>query len=194
MVVFGAAGCSSEGGHGVVLPTGSAAAVSTVNVKVVARALTIPTFPCRQCHDFIEPNATPRALKAYHTTIVLKHSPSVGWCKNCHQLDDFNSLHLADGTKISFDESYRICGQCHGEKLRDWKAGIHGLLTGSWRDIKKQLTCTACHSPHAPRFPRLEPMPPPLRPRGYEPPSSGRGHGAPKSGTTDRQPKHQPKH
>jgi len=159
------------------LPTGSAAAVSTVDVKVVPRAATIPTYPCRQCHDFIKPNASPRALKEYHTTIQLKHAPSVGWCNNCHQFDDFNFLHLANGTKVSFDESYRICGQCHGEKVRDWRAGIHGLLTGSWRDHKQQRNCTACHSPHAPRFPHLKPMPAPKRPRGYEAPSSGHGHG-----------------
>ena len=41
-------------------------------------------------------------------------------------------LHLASGERVPFDESYRLCGQCHGEKQRDWRAGVHGRRTGEW--------------------------------------------------------------
>ena len=37
---------------------------------------------------------------------------------------------------MSFAESYVLCGQCHGEKLRDWRAGVHGRRTGQWNGHK----------------------------------------------------------
>ena len=35
-------------------------------------------------------------------------------------------LHLADGSLLPFAESYRLCGQCHAQQLKQWKAGDHG--------------------------------------------------------------------
>ena len=52
-----------------------------------------------------------------HTDIVLKHDEEHRWCLDCHDADDRDLLHLASGERVPFDESYRLCGQCHGEKL-----------------------------------------------------------------------------
>jgi len=52
-----------------------------------------------------------------HGDIVLKHDEEHRWCLDCHDADDRDRLHLASGERISFDESYLLCGQCHGEKL-----------------------------------------------------------------------------
>ena len=73
-------------------------------------------------------------------------------------------LHLSDGTSSSFEESWRLCTQCHGKKLADWRAGVHGKRTGHWLGAKEYRTCVVCHNPHAPPFEPLEPKPPPLRP------------------------------
>ena len=64
----------------------------------------------------------------------------------------------------SFEESYRLCGQCHGEKLRDWRAGVHGRRTGQWNGHKQYLLCAHCHNPHQPRFQPLAPEPAPRPP------------------------------
>ena len=68
------------------------------------------------------------------------------------------------GERIGFDESYRLCGQCHGDKYRDWKVGVHGKRTGMWNGEKQYLLCVHCHNPHDPGFKPLQPMPPPVRP------------------------------
>jgi hypothetical protein len=61
-------------------------------------------------------------------------------------------LRLASGATVPFTESYRLCGQCHGDKFRDWRAGIHGKRVGSWDGAKTYLLCVSCHNPHSPGF------------------------------------------
>ncbi len=112
----------------------------------------------------MEVNRTRRVLTDAHTDIVLKHDEQHRWCLDCHDPVDRDSLHLASGERIPFDESYRLCGQCHGEKYRDWKAGVHGRRTGMWNGHKQYLLCAHCHNPHQPRFHPLAPKPPPIPP------------------------------
>ena len=68
------------------------------------------------------------------------------------------------GARVPFTESWRLCGQCHGPKLRDWRVGIHGKRMGEWDGERSYLLCAHCHDPHAPRFAALPPEPPPVRP------------------------------
>jgi hypothetical protein len=122
-------------------------------------------FPCTECHNAdMPPNRTRRVLTDMHDDINLRHDEEHRWCLDCHDADDRNVLHLAGGEKVPFDESYRVCGQCHGEKLRDWRAGVHGRRSGQWNGHKTYLLCAHCHSPHQPRFARLAPKPAPRRP------------------------------
>jgi len=121
-------------------------------------------YPCTGCHAAMKPNRTRRTLSDMHTDIVLKHDAEHRWCLDCHDADNRDSLHLASGERLPFEESYRLCGQCHGEKLRDWKAGVHGRRVGSWSGSKGYLLCAHCHNPHQPRFRALAPKPAPERP------------------------------
>ncbi len=121
-------------------------------------------FPCSNCHGMIPPNPLRRELTAFHTDIVLHHDEDNRWCLDCHDTQDRDQLHLANGALVPFDESYRLCGQCHGEKYRDWRAGVHGRRSGEWNGHKTYLLCAHCHNPHAPRYEPIEPMPPPRRP------------------------------
>ncbi len=122
-------------------------------------------FPCSQCHKDMTPNPKRRELKEEHTNIVLNHAQGQRWCLDCHDLTNRDKLHLISGEKIGFDESYRLCGQCHGDKYRDWKVGVHGKRTGEWNGRKQYLLCAHCHNPHSPRFKPLKPLPPPVRPQ-----------------------------
>ena len=121
-------------------------------------------FPCSECHKDLPVNRERRVLTQMHDDIELKHDEQHRWCLDCHDAQDRDHLHLASGALVSFDESYLLCGQCHGEKLRDWRAGVHGRRTGQWNGHKKYLLCAHCHNPHQPRFRALAPMPPPQRP------------------------------
>ena len=123
-------------------------------------------FPCSDCHNpkDLPPNRTRRTLTDAHDDIVLKHDEAHRWCLDCHDADDRDRLHLASGEPVPFEESYRLCGQCHGEKYRDWRAGVHGRRVGFWNGAKSYLLCVHCHNPHQPRFKKLAPKPVPLRP------------------------------
>ena len=119
-------------------------------------------LPCSDCHADEPPNPVERELEDEHDTMDFAHGDL--WCPHCHDLERKEKLHLADGTRLDMDASWRLCTQCHSQKLADWRAGVHGKRTGHWRGAKDYRTCVSCHDPHQPPFQPLEPMPPPLRP------------------------------
>jgi hypothetical protein len=121
-------------------------------------------FPCSECHADLEPNLERRDLEDFHDDIELVHGPKDRWCFDCHNPDDRDRLRLISGELISFEESYRLCGQCHGTIFRDWRNGIHGRRRGYWNGAKSYLLCAHCHNPHAPKFKPIEPLPPPVKP------------------------------
>jgi hypothetical protein len=120
-------------------------------------------FPCTDCHDpKNEVDKTRRELSEHD--FKFEHDAQHRWCLDCHDAGNRDRLRLASGDLIEFGESYKLCGQCHGDKYRDWRAGIHGRRTGFWNGKKKYLLCVNCHNPHSPRFKPLKPSPPPVRP------------------------------
>lgn len=125
------------------------------------------SFPCADCHKDME-HKPRRELTDAHTEIKLNHGPREGWCYDCHSPTDRDKLRLASGALVDFKESYKLCGQCHGPKLRDWRLGLHGRRYGEWRGQRPgqrcNLLCAHCHDPHSPRFKSVKPLPPPERP------------------------------
>jgi len=121
-------------------------------------------FPCSQCHDRAG-DPKQREL-AFHDDVQgeLQHGPKSRWCLDCHDNARRDFLHLTNGELVPFTESYRLCGQCHGDKYRDWRVGVHGRRTGQWNGQKTYFLCVNCHNPHTPKFKALKPEPPPLEP------------------------------
>jgi hypothetical protein len=112
-------------------------------------------FPCSQCHDgkTLVPNATRRQLDFHdEQQSVFAHDAEHRWCLDCHDLENRDVLHLTSGAPVPFTESYRLCGQCHGDKLRDWRVGVHGKRVGRWDGEKTYFLCVNCHNPHTPRW------------------------------------------
>jgi hypothetical protein len=134
------------------------------DIQIPPPPLTEGIFPCSDCHADMEPNLERRELVDFHDDIVLKHDEEHRWCMDCHDAENRDMLHTASGQLINFNESYLLCGQCHGPKLRDWKAGIHGRRTGYWNGSKQYLLCAHCHNPHSPKFPKMKPEPAPQKP------------------------------
>jgi hypothetical protein len=122
-------------------------------------------FPCNDCHKFRKPNPARRKLTEWHDDIsdMFTHDSQNRWCLDCHDINNRDSLRLASGKLLDFKESYKLCGQCHGDKLRDWKVGVHGKRTGEWNGRKQYYLCVSCHNPHSPKFARLKPEPAPAR-------------------------------
>ena len=139
----------------------------SLKVEVPPPPFSDGVFPCTECHveKDLPTNRTRRTLVDAHDDIVLEHDQEHRWCLDCHDAENRDRLHLAGGDPVPFAESYRLCGQCHGEKFRDWRVGVHGRRIGQWNGAKEYLLCVHCHSPHQPRFKPLAPKPAPLPPR-----------------------------
>ncbi|RKD87762.1 hypothetical protein [Mangrovibacterium diazotrophicum] len=146
-----------------VLPAEIMTSEQAEEFAVEAPPLTEGIFPCSECHSELEPNPTRRELDWHEeVTSIFDHDKENRWCLDCHDLINRDSLRLASGKLLGFDESYKLCGQCHGEKLRDWRVGVHGKRIGQWNGQKHYLLCVHCHNPHAPKFEPMTPEPPPL--------------------------------
>ena len=145
-----------------------AAAAPEKQFAVPTPPFTPGIFPCSECHKEMKPNPTRRELKEEHTNIVLNHAQGQRWCLDCHDISNRDKLRLVSGEKIGFGESFRLCGQCHGDKYRDWKVGVHGKRSGMWNGEKQYLLCVHCHNPHDPRYKPIPPMPPPTRPENVK--------------------------
>jgi len=139
-------------------------------IQVPPPPFTEDIFPCSECHSEMKPNPKKRELEDMHDDIILKHDEKNRWCLDCHDSNNRDKLHMASGKLLDFTESYKLCGQCHGPKLREWKNGIHGKRTGFWNGKKKYLLCAHCHNPHSPKFKKIKPEPAP------DNPTKGRKH------------------
>jgi hypothetical protein len=143
-------------------PSRTLAAANPEPVLLPPPELSDEYFPCSDCHGDEPTNRTVRELEDDHEDHIVEHGDL--WCFHCHDADDRDRLHLADETPVPFEESWRLCTQCHAKKLPDWRAGVHGKRTGSWWGPKDYRTCVVCHNPHSPKFKSLQPEPPPKRP------------------------------
>jgi hypothetical protein len=116
--------------------------------------------------NYEDVNPERRELEDEHVEIseIFNHASEQRWCLDCHNPDDRDVLRLANGDLVPFEESYNLCGQCHGTIFRDWKAGIHGKRTGEWNGKKQYRLCVHCHNPHSPKFRPIKPLPPPDNP------------------------------
>jgi hypothetical protein len=123
-------------------------------VQATSPPFTEGIFPCSGCHDGKEKVNTARRELGFHDeqTSVFDHDAEHRWCLDCHDAQKRDQLHLTNGDLVPFTESYRLCGQCHGDKLRDWRAGVHGKRVGSWDGAKTYFLCVNCHNPHTPLF------------------------------------------
>jgi len=160
------AACSNAPVDRSIAPADQAPSVSTLSIE--PRSQLIATYPCSQCHKDRTPNPERRTLTLFHVVrnAELDHGDKSLWCYQCHSVKDIDKLVIANGSLVSFDEADKLCGGCHGDKGRDWRAGIHGSTIGYWRGPKTRKLCTNCHNPHAPWFPTIAPEPPPAPPNG----------------------------
>lgn len=138
------------------------------SVAIIKRTPKIEMYKCDECHDSEETfNETIRPMKKGedHENITTFHPQKKDdpkfWCLNCHASKNYNKLVLPSGEKISLNESHRLCGECHGPTLKDWKDNIHGKIIGGWKENRQAYSCTACHDAHDPAWKPVEPVPEP---------------------------------
>lgn len=107
----------------------------------------------------------------------FQHGRGAIWCLDCHHKTQRNKLVNHFGDPIDIEQSPVLCGKCHGDKLRDWRDGIHGKRIGQFVSDGKQrwFTCVECHNPHNVQhgdlnrgFAQLLPERPPQLPPGMK--------------------------
>jgi hypothetical protein len=136
------------------------------------------------CHNGVIPptfpkNNRPVPIPTMETLMPeikdFQHGRGRIWCLDCHHPTKRNMLVDHFGDPISFEQPQLLCGKCHGDKLRDWRDGIHGKRIGSFVNTgaKRWFTCPECHNPHNVQdgkrnkgFIQLQPESPPQLPRG----------------------------
>jgi hypothetical protein len=133
--------------------------------RVVARKQLLALYPCSQCHKLLPLNTMPRNLVAAPHPADLRHGQGRFWCLDCHLASDHDdSLHTLAGTKVDYNDSSLVCGQCHGARHRDWAFGGHGKRVAGWQGERQIYACTHCHDPHSPKLlPRQAGKPPQVR-------------------------------
>ncbi|MEZ4219416.1 MAG: hypothetical protein R3B13_00715 [Polyangiaceae bacterium] len=151
-------------------PTAPLPAPSARGVSVEPREQLLPTYPCSVCHADRVPHPEKYELKEFHAVrnSEFSHGEDAFWCYQCHSQKNIDRLVTATGELVTFNEAYRICTSCHGDKLKDWQKGAHGLILGDWNGVKHKKSCPACHDPHDPRFPSITPEKPPQPTRGLK--------------------------
>jgi hypothetical protein len=119
------------------------------------------TVACSTCHAARSANIATREsadLDEFHQGMAFAHGNLT--CISCHNPNNYDTLHLADGSSVEYSEVMTLCAQCHGPKTRDYQHGAHGGMTGYWdlsRGPRTRNNCVDCHAPHAPRFPAMKP-------------------------------------
>ena len=120
-------------------------------------------FKCNECHRLFQNQPSRKQLVAQHTNLKLNHG-SNDYCLNCHHSTNREAYVNHDGSEIPSDKPAQLCAKCHGPIYKDWQAGAHGKLSGTWNPAAPDATrllCIQCHDPHSPQFPALVPMPGP---------------------------------
>ena len=136
------------------------------------------------CHNGVTPKGFPKDKRAVPIPTMesmvpavkdLQHGRGRIWCLDCHHSTERNKFTDNFGDRISFDQPQLLCGKCHGDKLRDWRDGIHGKRIGEFVSTgkKRWFTCPECHDPHNVQdgtrnqgFIQIEPESPPQLPKG----------------------------
>jgi hypothetical protein len=158
------------------------------NALVKPRTAKLALYPlCGvACHNGITPKVVPTTK--YPTPIPtmeamvpdlknLQHGRGRIWCLDCHHTTKRNMFVDNFGDPISMDQPQLLCGKCHGDKLRDWRDGIHGKRIGEFASTgkKRWFTCPECHNPHNVQdgvrnkgFIQIEPESPPQLAKGLK--------------------------
>ncbi len=119
------------------------------------------TAACSTCHATRPPNQdnrSPTDLDEFHQALSFAHGKVS--CLSCHNPNDYDALHLADGKLVEYSEVMTLCAQCHGPQTRDYEHGAHGGMTGYWdlsRGPRVRNNCVDCHDPHSPGLPAMQP-------------------------------------
>ena len=92
-----------------------------------------------------------------HQNIKPVHPAQTGAvCSTCHAPDNVEFLAVKGGDRVTLDNAYRLCAQCHFSQAEAWAGGAHGKRLDGWQGRRVVMGCADCHDPHKPALePRI---------------------------------------
>ncbi|HPM31332.1 MAG TPA: cytochrome c3 family protein [Chryseolinea sp.] len=128
----------------------------TVSFLIPERTMQIKSFPCTNCHskpiDQLALGRKENEKKAHWDIKIIHGNTDVMNCSTCHTDSNLNELTSLTGTPIVFNQSFKLCSQCHSTQYKDWVGGSHGKRLNGWAPPRTINTCVNCHNPHQPAF------------------------------------------
>ncbi|WP_347923099.1 cytochrome c3 family protein [Pontimicrobium sp. SW4] len=114
----------------------------------------IKSFACIECHSkpLQEMQKNSDSKKAHWDITLVHANEDIMNCITCHNPNNMDDLKSLTGKSIDFNNSYRLCSQCHTKQFDDWKGGAHGKRIAGWAPPRASFTCVNCHNPHDPHF------------------------------------------
>lgn len=114
---------------------------------------------CSTCHNARQANpqnVSASTLDEFHQGMTFDHGKTT--CYSCHNPNDTDTLRLADGSPVAYQDVMTLCSQCHGPQATAFAHGAHGGMNGHWdlsRGPQTKNNCIDCHDPHSPKYPRM---------------------------------------
>lgn len=114
---------------------------------------------CSTCHSVRKPNfsnVSASTLDEFHQGMTFQHGTIT--CYACHNSDGSDTLRIADGRSVAYQEVLQLCSQCHSPQAIAFEHGAHGGMNGYWdlsRGPQIKNNCVDCHDPHAPAYPKM---------------------------------------
>ncbi|MBI2609265.1 MAG: hypothetical protein HYW47_06680 [Deltaproteobacteria bacterium] len=136
------------------------------SIQLTERPLPKRYNECQHCHLQKQKRFVPATKKTVreHSDKKLKHGNIEMSCNHCHDIAHRNYLRSTPSHPASFENSSPVCAQCHEDRHKDWKNGIHGHRIGEWNGNQIQFHCIDCHNPHNVSFKKMEARPAPHKP------------------------------
>lgn len=122
---------------------------------ITNRKAKIKKFKCSECHSksISELKMTNLKGQKAHSDINLKHASLKELnCNSCHPTQNLDNLKSNLDAPVDFNQSYKVCAQCHSTQYKDWLGGAHGKRVKGWVNPRISHTCVDCHNPHNPKF------------------------------------------
>ncbi len=119
----------------------------------------VGSVACSTCHATRPANLenqTAATLDEFHQGMTFHHGNIT--CYACHNPNDANTLRLADGSAVAYENVMTLCSQCHSKQAESFAHGAHGGMNGYWdlsRGPQMKNNCIDCHDPHMPKYPKM---------------------------------------
>ena len=114
----------------------------------------IASYACTECHNkSLEELGSEVRLKRAHWDIELVHADEIMMnCTTCHNTSNMDNLNTLLGKEVDYNNSFKLCAQCHTNQYESWLGGAHGKNIGGWTPPRAAMTCVNCHNPHQPQI------------------------------------------